>query len=586
MISEDLRFVCIEGVMCVDPECWVYDLDQRRWFVVGMPVPLSYLKASEDDRTEEWMAMCERAKELLGKHVDNVAADVTGIKVDGVPGDLTFVTDPADFLFDPNMSTHYPLLAEFQLPKERVKTALRSELGELERLSPHVDLVSDAEGERVVFKYSHHHRGFGRMWQEIQIHARLPNHANILPLDRLVLDEVTGTRVMGFTTPFIDGGNLDRNRDRPFKLKYLKQLTGVEYPPCSLCTSKPTDQKTQQVIDDLNYKYGIAHQDVAPRNIFIDPSTDTLVLFDFSEAAKIGYNGRCTFRTAPAREERNDVKAVILTVHEMLTRDQSYQTTLLHHIDEGDLLEGLDKWEKHPDVRLDPGLDIIDYYNELMRWVRARRGRPIRVYTEASSPLDWPAELPGFSTLRLASYTRKEAEQHGLPYIEWIRPRSAHLDRSRRLLATGKYADEAESNSVVNNEESVECEAEGKAKKQQHVKTSGIKTKTAISTGGASTGSPTAPTKPEPEMQQDRNGANVSQSYSCSTHPQGPSTATTTEKKRAPSEPPPSSSPNTALRVEKRKTRKRDGTMSVVREEPLRTSPRLLRRGRRASVPR
>jgi hypothetical protein len=559
MTSEDLRFICIEGVMCADPECWVYDLDQRRWFVVGMPVPLSYIRASEDDETEEWIAMCQRAKELLGRHVDNVATDVTGIKVDEVSGDLTFVTDPANFLFDPNISTHYPLLEEFQLPEQRVKTVLRSGLSELEPLSPHVDLVSHSEGGKGVFKYSHHHRGFGHIWQEIQIHARLPSHTNILPLDFLVLDEITGTRVVGFTTPFIDGGDLDRNRDRPFKLKYLKQLTAVEYPSRSLSTNKPTVQETQQVIDDLNYKYGIAHQDVAPRNIFIDSSTDTLLLFDFSEAARIGYNGGGTFRTAPAREERNDVKAVVLTVHEILTGDQRYQTTLLHDIDEADLLYGLDKWKKHPDVQLDPGLDITDYYNELMRWVRARRERPIKVYAEASELLDWPTELPAFEALRLYSYTREEAEQRGLPYIEWIRPRSAHLDRSRRLLATGKYADEAESNGVVNNEEPVKSGVEDKARKQQQqdVQTDGIETKTAITTTSPSHELPTTSTKPEPNRQQDLTDGHPDQSNSI------------TEKKRAHSEPPPSPSPIAARRVEK-KTRKRARSMAVVREEPLR----------------
>ncbi|EAQ90528.1 predicted protein [Chaetomium globosum CBS 148.51] len=37
------------------------------------------------------------------------------------------------------------------------------------------------------------------------------------------------------------------------------------------------------------------------------------------------------------------------------------------------------------------------------------------------------------------------AEKHGWPFIEWFRPREAHLDRSRRLLATGRYADDPSS---------------------------------------------------------------------------------------------------------------------------------------------
>lgn len=42
----------------------------------------------------------------------------------------------------------------------------------------------------------------------------------------------------------------------------------------------------------------------------------------------------------------------------------------------------------------------------------------------------------------MGSYDRAEAEQFNLPFISWHRPLSAHLDRSRQLLATGKYAEE------------------------------------------------------------------------------------------------------------------------------------------------
>ncbi len=195
-----------------------------------------------------------------------------------------------------------------------------------------------------------------------------------------------------------------------------------------------------QVIDDLNYKFGIIHQDVAPRNLFIDPATDNLVLFDFDTAAKIGQNIKLARfdEATPERKNRNDVKGVVLTIHELLTRDPCYSPSWLHLLDETDLLAGPEKWVKHPDVQLDPGLDVIEYYRELMCWVRSRGERPVTPNAQAP---DWPTNMtppPG----NHRSNRRAQAEELNLPYIEWGRPRSSELDRSRRLLATGKYADE------------------------------------------------------------------------------------------------------------------------------------------------
>lgn len=96
---------------------------------------------------------------------------------------------------------------------------------------------------------------------------RLPNHPNIVPVDRIVLDEVRGG-VVGFTTPYIPGGSLQDNVTRPFKLKWARQL--------------------MQVVDDLNLRYGIAHQDIVPRNILVDEDADNIMLHDFNVAAQIG----------------------------------------------------------------------------------------------------------------------------------------------------------------------------------------------------------------------------------------------------------------------------------------------------------
>jgi serine/threonine protein kinase len=59
---------------------------------------------------------------------------------------------------------------------------------------------------------------------------------------------------------YIPGGTLD-NKNVPFQFKWLRQLT--------------------QLVDFLNLQLGIMHQDIASRNLLIDPNTDSIRLFDF-----------------------------------------------------------------------------------------------------------------------------------------------------------------------------------------------------------------------------------------------------------------------------------------------------------------
>jgi hypothetical protein len=121
---------------------------------------------------------------------------------------------------------------------------------------------------------------------------------------------------------------------------------------------------------------------------------------------------------------------VVLTLHEILTRDPRYDDSpMLHTLDETELLAGqLEDWAQHPDVQLDPGISAADYFDKLARWVRGRRGRPIASYAEASAPLDWP-EYMANPSIRFGSYDRDEAHEHGLPLVEWACPRSVDLDR-------------------------------------------------------------------------------------------------------------------------------------------------------------
>lgn len=108
--------------------------------------------------------------------------------------------------------------------------------------------------------------------------------------------------IVGFTTRYIAGGTLAAEGCRVFKLKWLKQL---------LC-----------VIDNLNFKYGIQHQDVAPRNILLHEATDDIMLFDFNNSARMNAPFDPRLGGTNFDEHRDDVKGVIFTLYEIITRNK------------------------------------------------------------------------------------------------------------------------------------------------------------------------------------------------------------------------------------------------------------------------
>ena len=264
---------------------------------------------------------------------------------------------------------------------------------------------------RYVFKYSV--STFVSRWKEIQISARLPRHPNMVLLDRLVLDETTKSHVVGFTMRYIPNGTLVERR--PFKLKWLQQL--------------------MQAVDDLNLKHGIIHQDIADRNLMIDPETDAIVMIDFDNAYRVGLTSGSSPYSEGEWHGRDDVKGVLVFLYEYITRDPALKPYALHLCNEKDFWEPA-KWIKHPDVDLDN--DVAEFYFELMAWVRRRRAsKQLAYYTEAPQHLEWP-ECPVGDT----SIPGRAGPNAGLPYLAWRRPCSSKVDPKRRLLATGRYADE------------------------------------------------------------------------------------------------------------------------------------------------
>jgi hypothetical protein len=180
-------------------------------------------------------------------------------------------------------------------------------LTELDRMGPQVDLVSyqgtpcaggtGLETTKAAFKYWFMENGMFRTWLELNRWSRLPrDHPPIVPFDAVVLDP-HGGGIVGFTTQYISGGTLfDKNATtRPFRLRWFRQLL--------------------HVVDDLNYRYGMMHQDIAARNLVID-GNDNLRIFDFNYAIMIDKH---------YTPDRDDLKGVIFTLYEIITLDEHFR---------------------------------------------------------------------------------------------------------------------------------------------------------------------------------------------------------------------------------------------------------------------
>ncbi|KAI0411146.1 hypothetical protein F5X98DRAFT_381056 [Xylaria grammica] len=355
MIQEEWRYWASTGSITPGgPSKWhVVDWDQRRIITVTM---------------DEEQDSADLAIEHLKKHIDTLGPDVYDIHLSPDGTLISTSTDPRD---DHTMCVYYPPLQHTPRP-DRVNTVLRSELRELDRIGQNVDLVSytppseaTKQVNKVVFKYYFIWQFMKTRWSEMNLWMWLPPHPNIVPFDRIVLDEMNG-HIVGFTSVYIPGGTIDENGSRVFKLKWLKQL--------------------MHVVDDLNLRYGVMHQDIAARNLVVDSNTDSVMLFDFNFSARIGVSGGpCD---SGYSQDRNDVKGVIFTAYEIITRDQHFRDVPPDQQDTADL-DRLEEWVQHPDVKLDH--HVSEYRSVLNEWAERRReGKQIAIYTEAPEYIDWP----------------------------------------------------------------------------------------------------------------------------------------------------------------------------------------------------
>lgn len=103
---------------------------------------------------------------------------------------------------------------------------------------------------------------------------------------------------------------------------------------------------------------GIVHQDIAPRNILIDPETQQIRLFDFDRAVPL----------SQADAHRDDVKGAIFTLYEIITEDDSFRRVPFdqQHVRS---VQSLAEWPQK--CKLDG--HVGQFRSHLDEWVRKRQ---------------------------------------------------------------------------------------------------------------------------------------------------------------------------------------------------------------------
>ncbi|KAI1376614.1 kinase-like domain-containing protein [Hypoxylon crocopeplum] len=413
MIDDEFKYFALSGDIPIGgPSTWhVTDWDQRRLISVTM----------DGEQDDESIAI-----EHLSRYGSQLQPGIYRIYVSQTGEIISTYTDAEN---DQTKCVHYPFLHEIVLP-EGIQTIQRDALEELDRLGPDADLVaysacSKGPTKKVVFKYYFLWQYAQMSWKEMNLWMRLPRHPNIVPFDRVVIDELEG-RVVGFTNDYVSDGNLEENSSRVFKLKWLQQLI--------------------QAVDHLNLRYGIAHQDIAPRNLLVDESTDSIMLFDFNYAARIkttSYDEGESYS-----KDRNDIKGVIFTTYEIITQDDSLRRK--PH-EEQSLNELQIEWIKHPGVKLDHPVE--EYRRVLREW---RKRRASNLTGDAPEAISWPSRpklpqktvtlknihgQPSSVTVEEWYEMRQAVLARGDKVLNWERPPQRLLDDGIRLLSTGEIID-------------------------------------------------------------------------------------------------------------------------------------------------
>ncbi|OQD74189.1 hypothetical protein PENDEC_c012G04724 [Penicillium decumbens] len=282
---------------------------------------------------------------VLAKFADYLSPEVRAITVDD-EGLLTGVsTDPKE---DDTVFVGYLPFSLCQSLAD-CATIYFSQLQELDRLGAGVDLVS-YDDQRLAFKFNPlgMPRRLQMAWKEMNLLSKIPPHPNIVPFDRIILEDVE-SRVIGFTTKYIPGGTLeDADPKMPFRFEWLQQLT--------------------RLVDFLNLELGIMHQDIAPRNLLVDPDTGKILLFDFDWAAN---------EEEGLMDGRDDVSSVVFTLYEIITNDTHF-TSIPHWERNIDMVQTIE-WPCHREL----DSDVSKFRNFLNEWVATRTDKAMERYLNA-----------------------------------------------------------------------------------------------------------------------------------------------------------------------------------------------------------
>lgn len=373
-------------------ECSVWDWDQLRMIKVKGTAKL--LRPEEDVEVL-----------ILAQLMDYLSPEVRAITVDD-DGLLTGVSTNPEEEQDYFLA-YLPLSMVGSLADCR--TIQHSKLRELDRLGPGVDLSSyeDESGfpQQVAFKFNAtaKPRPMQQAWNEVNLLKSLPPHPNIVPLDRIVLEDVE-SRMIGFTTKYIPGGTL-ADSNVAFRFEWLQQLI--------------------QLVDFLNLEMGIMHQDITARNLLIDPETQKLLLFDFGWAA-------CGEKFLV--DSRDDVTGVVFTLYELITNDMHFPIWDRKM----DMVQSIPEWGCNRE--LDADVSIFREY--LNQWVATRRsdGNMHRYFNAPRRPA-WPdlPTAPDYDVpfaigdqMRTGMRSTRTALELGQYCFRWQRPPQSRLLKDAR----------------------------------------------------------------------------------------------------------------------------------------------------------
>ena len=506
----DYGLVTLDGTYNV--QLTIYDGDTRRWLgvtVVGVDRAKSHIMWDGPNAVQGWAPI----HSALGAGIDSgrLGPDVTAATIT-FGGAILSISRDTDR--DATPYVHYAHPDSYGLPR-KVETVTRDQLVELGRLAPWVDAVS-SRSERLVFKHYSDTDGIRRVWFEVQWLARLSGHPHVIPLRHLVV-EGPERGVVGFTVPFLPGGSLAASwTTRPFRLQWVKQLCRVVDDLNLQYGIAHTDVRARNIMVDpttdnlvlIDFGTAVRRGEVSRRHGYIPPAytypPTASPSFTRTEAPAVSTlftradaPPGTTSQLARDMEEEpddlamlanHDVASVIVLVNDLVTRsaaDAAEWSTDRLYID---LLNGRgtdallrQPWIAHPDALLDHPAD--EYRAVLADWLARRRAEPGHFLDHSSAlqafafpdhmPMPTAEEVQDILNQQMApwKFLRRDAVRSGRAVVDWVRPATVALNRSRTLLVTGVYLDDSDGDDDDDDDnEGSKQEARGMAKGQTAAK--------------------------------------------------------------------------------------------------------------------